>query len=269
MKTGVLLLLVLGGIAVATRGDILLEDNYNNGVLGTFLASDTLGGFNETSSDNSTGFTTESDSSARISSASNKNDFRGFLSNNKWGWASTGANHTLKTTWNISSSDLKDKASHMALVWQLDSGVSTAPEIGVMIDMNNTNAYMFSGSTNNHLGFAIDLNPNFGAPGEAFSIEVIFTETAFHISGSNGLFEGDEFFLGDWADSSLTDAETFYSRYSENDYYLGALVQGKGKEGLVVEVDSVTMEAIPEPAVITLIGLFGGGLIVLRRQFSK
>ncbi len=50
---------------------------------------------------------------------------------------------------------------------------------------------------------------------------------------------------------------------------MGAYVNGRSANGLVVEFDSVTLEAIPEPAVISLIGIVGDGMIFSRRIFGR
>lgn len=268
MKFGAVFVLVLS-VALGGRADLLLQDNYDNNSLETFDPSDIRGGFNGQSSSGTPGIiAVESGTVAQISNASNQNDFRGILSNQASGWSTAGGNdHTLVTTWHISSSVLKDKASSMMLTWQTDPNLTTTAEIGVMLDLNNSTAYLFSGSTNNNLGFEVSLDAAFGDPGQAFTITVTFTDATFNVQASDGVFADNETNLfGSWANSNI--ANVFSGRSSSADYYLGAFVQAKGTNGLVVDVDYTTMEAIPEPAILGLIGLFGGGIIMIRRIFD-
>ena len=205
------------------------------------------------------GSVAEASGAAQITSAPKKDDINGMLSTNTVSLSGTGAT-TLITTWDIDSSELKAKSSSLTFTWQTADDLA-APEIGVVLDLINTNSYLYIGDTNSVLG-SIDLSDGFGDPGEAFSLVATFTSGAFLIEGSGSLRSGTGAVLSfgqSWASP----------RSFGEEYRVGALVNANGNAGLAVNIGSVVVEAIPEPAVASLIGIFGGGMIFYRRIFGK
>ena len=251
------LLAVLLGWALPGLADVILLDPFDDGNLGT-APGGINGGFFEVTSGG--GSVTEASGQAQITSASNQNDVNGMLSTNTVSLSGAPGATTLKTTWVVDSSTLKANSSSLTFTWQT-SGSLSAPEIGVMLDLINTNASLYIGDTNTVLG-SIELSDGFGDPGQAFSLVATFTSGTFLIEGSNTLRSSSDDVLsfgGNWASA----------RSFGEAYHVGALVNANGTSGLVVNIGSVKVEAIPEPAVVSLIGLCGGGMIFYRRIFGK
>ncbi|HSR88720.1 MAG TPA: hypothetical protein VLL07_07170, partial [Pontiella sp.] len=100
--------------ALPGQAEILLSDPFENGVLGT-APGGTNGGFYTVSSGG--GSATETNGQAQITSSSNQNDVNGMLSTNTVSLSGTPGATTLKTTWTVSSSDLKAKSSSLTFTW--------------------------------------------------------------------------------------------------------------------------------------------------------
>jgi len=245
--------------ASTASADPLLADLFNNNILAT--STQLNGGFYIIGS--GSGNVLEAGGVASITNSANKNDTYGILSSNTVSMSSIAGATTMITRWEASNSDLKDKASLMAYTWQTADSLTDTPSISVIIDMNNTNISLYIGDSDISLG-SIELSADFGAPGDAFSLVATFTSGNFIVSGEGDLVKkdgvsGDILFHGSWG----------VTPRSFEDYHLGAVVTAKGNNGLIVNLDSVTVDAIPEPAVISLIGIFGGGMIFSRRIFGR
>jgi hypothetical protein len=248
---------ILLGWTLPGLAEVILSDPFANDNLGTAPAG-TNGGFFAVSSGG--GSVTETNGEAQITSAPIKDDVNGMLSSNTVSLSDAPGATTLKTTWNVAGSDLKAKSSSLTFTWQTTDSLA-APDIGVILDLNNTNAYLYIGDTTNVFG-EIELSDGFGDPGQAFSLVATFTSGAFLIEGGGTLKSGSEDVLsfgGSWPST----------RSFGEEYHIGALVNANGKDGLVVRIGSVEVEAIPEPAVVSLIGLCGGGMIFYRRIFGR
>lgn len=255
MKTGLLVLLVMGGIASSAQGSILLADLFDNNDLAT--ANQFKGGYYDQGA--GSGEVAESGTVAQISNSSNKNDFFGMLSSNSVASSTITPETQIRTTWVISDSYLKAKTSSLIFTWQTSDVFTLTPEFGVIVDLNNQTLSMFANSTNNILDSVV-LDPTFGDDGDFFSLTATFSETGFEVRGSDDLKSA--------APSNPLLASTWGASLSNTDEYrAGVFVNAIGQNGLIVDVDSITIEAIPEPAVLGLITVFGGGIILFRRLF--
>lgn len=241
---------------VNSFADVILSDSFSNGDLATYT-NGVSGGFYIIGS--GSGEATEVDDVVRVTNSSNKNDTYGILSSNTVSLTSVPGATSLVTRWEVTDSDLKDKTSLMAFTWQTSDMLTDTPDIAVVLDLNNTNASLFVGGDTNSLA-DIELEANFGAPGDAFSLTATFTSSGFVVVGEGELTAksgspGDILFAGSWG----------VSPKSFEGYHVGATVKAKGTNGLIVDLESVTVDAIPEPAVIGLIGLGGGSMLFYRR----
>jgi hypothetical protein len=246
-----LVTLVVGMNAAAV---IVLEDPFDTGNLATFT-NGVNGGFTVIGSG---GVAEEEGDIARISNAQNGTDF-GILST---GTFSLSGADELKTTWIISDSDLKNNAKSLTFVWQQEAVLNaTDPELSLILDLDTEDAYFLRDGT---VVTNDSLEATFGMVGDAFVVAATFSLTGGDVGGSGALQNGGppstDLNLGAlWGGSAPTLANL----------HVGAFANGKGNNAMVIEFDSVTVETIPEPAVISLIGLFGGGMIFSRRIFGR
>lgn len=240
----------------ACQADIILRDLFDSGNLATYFMTggQTNGGFNIIGSGGSA-LEDGSSGKATISNAPNGSPF-GILSA---GTVSLGGAPKLKTTWIITDSSLKDNAESLVFTWQLGTDLETSPAVALVLDAQNSEAYLLT--TGNTNGIA-EIDFSFGATNDAFAVVTELSLDRYDVAGTGALKTRSESepiaFGAEWASGSPA---------LEN-IYVGAYVNGKSNNGLVVEFDSVTVETIPEPAVISLISLAGGGMIFYRRIFS-
>ena len=163
----------------------------------------------------------------------------------------------MKTTWVITDSSLKNNAESLVFTWQLGTDLETSAAVALVLDVQTSEVYlMTSGNTN----AIVEVDVNFGATNDTFVVITEFTLDNYSVAGL-----GD---LKDRSDSQVVFGDSWASP-PETDIYVGAYVNAKAANGLVVEFGSVKVETIPEPAVISLIGLFGGGMIFSRRIFGR
>ena len=257
MKSRFLFILSLGAAFIA-RGDLLLQDFFDNNNLPT--ANEPTGGYYAQGSGN--GSVVESGTVATLSSSANKNDYYGMLSSNSVSASAITPTTPVRTSWYVSNSDLKAKTSSLIFTWQTSDTLTLTPEFGVLVDLNNQTLNMFANTTNNILDSVL-LDADFGDSGDTFELTAIFTETGFEVVGSESLLKG-----GLPASPPLLAASWGFSISEADEYRAGVFVQANGNDGLVVDVDRITIESIPEPAVVTLIALSGGALLVSRRIFG-
>lgn len=108
----------------------------------------------------------------------------------------------------------------------------------------------------------VEIDVSFGATNDAFAVVTEFSLSDYAITADGDLQDrsnGPFGYTDDWR----------FGAPPQNDIYVGAYVNAKSNDGLVVEFDSVTVETIPEPAVISLIAMFGGGMFFSRRIFGR
>jgi hypothetical protein len=244
------------GFALTGKADPILQDFFDDGVVET---SDQFnGGFYVSGSG---GSALEAGNKLQLSNAQNGSTY-GVLSTNKFSWtpATPGAD-TLRTTWVVTDSDLKAKTSLLTFTWQSQDDFNGTPAISLVLDLLNTNATLnVDGS---QVGDEILLDVDFGGSSQAFTVVAEFSVNSMRLIGYDALKDRSKDFLDVSFASGWGSFPTF------NNIRLGASVNAKSNDGLVVEFDSVTVEAIPEPAVISLISLFGGGMIFSRRIFGR
>lgn len=252
-----LLSILLCGVISSTQADVILKDLFDFGGLGVGGSTDGQinGGFNIIGSDG-TAVEDSGRGKATISNAPNGSQY-GILSA---GTVSMGGEPTLRTRWNITDSSLKNNAESLVFTWQLGTDLETSPSIALVLDVQNSEIYILSsGNTNGNE----QIDVSFGATNDVFSVVTEFTLDRYNVAGSDDLkqrISNAPISFGDkWASSSP----------AMDNIYVGAYVNGKAANGLVVEFDSVTVETIPEPAVISLIGIFGAGIIFSRRIFGR
>ena len=257
-----LLIISLMSVSLASTGfaDLLLDDQFDNDNLRT--SNQFKGGYYTQGQGN--GSVSESGTIATLSSSANKNNFYGMLSSNTVSASSITPSTPVSTTWIISNSNLKAKTSSLIFTWQKASELTLSPEFGVLVDLNNQTLNMFANTTNNILD-TVQLHVDFGQTNDAFRLTAIFNQGNFEVYGEGALLKGGKSFL----DPLLTRTWGDNAPVSGDEYRAGVFVQANGKDGLVVDVDRITIAAIPEPAVISFIGLFGGGLLVCRRIFCR
>lgn len=247
---------MLCGLLFTAQADVILKDLFDDGTLATFSATggQVNGGFDIIGSG---GAAIEDgvENKVRISNAPSGSQY-GILSS---GTVSLGGAPRLRTTWEITDSSLKNNAESLVFTWQLSTNLATSPVIALVLDVQNNEVYlMTSGNTNQN----VEIDVSFGATNDVFSVVTEFSLESYNVEGSGALEERNVnipiAFGLPWS-SGAPDLDNFH---------VGVYVNGKSSNGLVVEIDSVTVETIPEPAVISLISLFGGGMLISKRVFS-
>lgn len=262
MNKFVLSLFLLSISMLNCNADFLIFDDFDNGALESGGANAVNGGFYEI--DNGTqnpGSTVELGSIASMNDGQNQNIY-GILSNEALDFSSF---NSVTTRWTVTQYSIKNKSSYMAFTWQTNSAYTSTPDLQVTINLDTQELILESGDGVDLGKVAID--PSFGTTNSSFELTAIFTKSDFTIRGSDGLKD----VTLQPVNLSKTWAELGKSHPSVVDggLQIGALLNANGNGGLLADVDSVTVEAIPEPAVIALIGIFGGGILVSRRWFNR
>jgi hypothetical protein len=264
MKKAIILLFV-GAIAMAGHASLLMEDQFTDGVLGT--SAQLNGGFSIVGSGGTTTEAPSGDSTEnwiQIANAPNESSY-GILGANTFNWDSEAAGQEiLRTTWVISDSYLKSKVQTLSFSWNDASDTDfSSPAILLELDLVTTNATLFNNTT--EVG-TIDLDIGFGGDGEFFTVVAEFSANAARLQGEGSLKERDATPLEETF--SVPGATWALPEFSGG-LKVGAEVVAKANNGLIVEFESVKVEAIPEPAVMTFITIFGFGLIFGRRIFAR
>ncbi len=101
---------------------------------------------------------------------------------------------------------------------------------------------------------------------DGFVLTTTFNSDGYTIKGTGLSTDGlDTITLeGDWSEAS----ESYTDLFADS-YRIGTLINGQNPGAASFDVGSVRVEAIPEPAVISLIGLFGGGMIFFNRIYGR
>ena len=260
MKSGLFVFLVLG-LTTVGHAKIVLRDYFDNDDLATAPASTNVaGGFYEVDNGvNKDGFSEEIGGYARLVNGTKKN-ITGLISSNTVNLLSSSV-----TTWNIRDYDISNVSSYIGMTWQTDAGYTPYPELSIIADLTGNGLTFFENGTNTigHQNLTLAFEDFSG-----FSLISSFNETSYSISGiginlDGGLGETNVIFSGNWVG-----AEKSYADLLLDDYHLGAFVNGQNNEAASYNIESVSVDVIPEPTVMALIGLFGGGLLVSRRIFG-
>lgn len=262
MKWIAVFFFVLSGVLGACASQIFLYDLFDDGVLST--SEQVNGGFTEAGPGN--GSASEDDGPfARVSNAPSGSSY-GILSASTFDWDPTvSGQDTLRTTWHISNSDLKKSTSLLTFVWQdaADTDFS-APEIRLEVDIVNSVATLYDES-----GFVGDVlvDVDFGQSNHAFRVITEF-------NADSAIFRGE----GDLKTRAKDPVDAIFGAsagewelpfFSGRPMRVGVENLASSNGGLVVDIASVKMEAIPEPAVVSFIAVFCVGTIFVRRIFVR
>lgn len=244
------------------HADFLIFDDFDNANLATGGINAINGGFYEV--DNGTqnpGSASESGSIVSLNDGQNQNIY-GILSNEA---VDFGAFNSVTTRWTVTQYSIKNKSSYMAFTWQTNSAYTSTPELQVTINLETQELVLESGDGVD-LG-KVDIDPAFGLTDSSFELTAVFTESDFTIRGSGGLKDvtlEPVNLTRTWAEVGKS-----HPNVVDGGLQIGTLLNANGNGGLLADVGLVTVEAIPEPAVIAFIGIFGGGLLVARRWFGQ
>lgn len=262
MKRGLILFLIMNGVVSSFASQILLQDLFDNSDLTS--STQIHGGFSIVGN-NGSAVEDAGTAFARISNAANGASY-GILSTNQFNWNPlVSGEETLRTTWNISNSDLKKSTSLLTFVWQDAADTDfAAPEIRVEVDIVNHVATLYdeSGIVGN-----VDVDVDFGGTNDAFTVSTEFSAASVLLRGSGDLRTRELNPIDARFDASPAGWVLPFS--SGRSFRVGVENLASSQGGLVVDVNSVTIEAIPEPAVASFISLFCVGLIFVRRIFTK
>lgn len=250
----ILLFSLIVGFACGVEADLLLRDLFDDGNLGTTGAGDGQlnGGFNVIGSG---GIATETANRATLANAPTGSKF-GILSG---GTFSLGSFEGIKTTWVVTDSSLKNNAESLVLTWQAGSDFENTPAVALILDLTTSDPTARF-EINGLVATNLNMSASFGATNDIFSIVATFTPASYGVGGSGSLKEPG---------GATLDFSNTWTTPGLDSIRVGAYVNGRGNDGLVVEFDSVTVEAIPEPAVATLIFLSGGGILLIRRLIHR
>jgi len=260
LKKWMIMTLVLGMVSVA-QAAIILEDFFDNNDLATALMPpNTAGGFYEVDNGQpKSGTSDEMDGKARLINGTSKN-ITGLLSNTKVNLGPSSI-----TTWAIRNYDISNVSSYIAVTWQTSDTYTDYPELSIVADLEGNGISFLENGTNtiDHQDLTLDFNDFNG-----FSLIATFSETSYLIQGVSLNLGGEigdtnVVFSGNWSG-----AEQSYNDLHQADYHIGALVNGKNNSAASYDIETVSVVTIPEPAVITLVSLFGIGFIGLHRLFS-
>lgn len=250
---------VVMGMVSSGYSDPLMWDDFDNDDLG---AGGINGGFVEV--DNgvaNNGSTTEAGSVASMEDGQNANIY-GMVSTN--GFLLNGYS-SVTTRWDVTQYSIKNKISYMAFTWQNSRGYESAPALQAVIDLESGELTLQIGD-DVPLG-SVELDLAFGSTDSSFVLTAVFDAAGYTITGGGSLKDislQPVSLTSTWANHGKTHGDIF----SEN-LHLGALLSAKGNGGLEANIDSVRLDAIPEPAVAGLISIFGGGMLVSRRIFAR
>jgi hypothetical protein len=246
-------------LVLSAQADPIFYDDFEDGALATGGAGTVNAGFFEIDNGGpgQAGSVEETGGVARLSSGSTKNVY-GMLSATSVSLASP---EGVRSTGNVVGYSLKDSISYMAFNFQTSSSYDDTPEVQVLLNMTNGQVTVTSDGVEVAPGGSFDVNLFAGE--ESFSIVLEYTPDQLE-------------FVADFKDNGLTDI-TFVSGWNSGisplkaatTYHHGIFVNGEGNSAVVADVGDILTEPIPEPAVISLIGIFGGGMIFSRRIFGR
>ncbi len=250
---------LLGLTSLASADVILLQDLFDLPPLAD--SSQTKGGFGEV--DNGTGgngTAVESGGVVTLTDGSTPNIF-GIVSSNQ---ESFNSYPEITTTWMIEQYSFKNKVSYMAFTWQATDAYESTPGVVMIIDLDSGELRL---EVNDESIGEVAIDTNFGESDSSFTLTATFTQARFTLVGAGENFRNQDGsalrLTADWVGSGGNVRDTL-----DGDMHVGSLLNAKGSQGLIADIDSVTV-SIPEPAVISLISLFGGGMIFSRRIFGR
>ncbi|MEM9020590.1 MAG: PEP-CTERM sorting domain-containing protein [Planctomycetota bacterium] len=283
MMTNHKLLLAAGvGLLVAAQpgtADTLLDDHFSNSDLGT--NPDTGGGFVYQS--NGAGITdgsaTEAGSLAQIVDGTEANT-AGIRSSSAFDLSDSGLTYTV--TWEVDSWDMVPNANPERVFFTLQTndswvfaGDAEESRIVLAITASNTDGsgesntaslrYQNRSASSNTNFFTdlFDLGSVTDDP-DGFTATLTFDATGFSFT-TTGLDATNQVNISDtWADLG-TDFATAFG--TDGSVHVAAYVQDGGTSGGELDIDRITLTAVPEPGSLALVGL--GGLLVAARRRRK
>lgn len=252
-------IIVTLGLVIMAQADPVFYDTFDNNDLATGSGPSVNAGFFEidNSGPGNAGSVTEIDGAAVLTSGATKNIY-GMLSSNSVPLATPGG---IETTWRVEGYNLKDNAAYLAFTWQQDSSYDDTPELRILLNMTNGQITVTSNGelVDDTHNFDVDI---FAGATNSFSLVVSHApDTLAFNSEVNGSGLDDISFFHEWSLSSPLK--------SGEEYHHGAFVNGEGNGAITAAIDYVVTVPIPEPAVASLIGLFGGGMIFYRRILGR
>jgi hypothetical protein len=243
-------------------GDVVLRDRFDDGTLATApeATGNINGGFYEVTNDSGKDGASFEDSGRAVVVNGSTPNITGILSSGTVDM-SLGA----VTAWDIRGYDLAANSSYMALVWQTENDFTDQPKLSLRFDLINDRISFYANDI--ELEFAAldiafsDLN-GFSAISEFTPSGYVIGGYGIDPEGASG--ETNIVFSGTWGAGSLSFSELF-----STEYHIGSMVNGKGNANVYFGIDEVSVDAIPEPAVLGLIVLFGSCLFGANRVFRS
>jgi hypothetical protein len=252
------------GLSLSLQAELVMKDLFDNGDLSTAASTEQQinGGFKRIGAFVGDGTASEQGGVAQLENDGFFSQY-GILSLNSVDLANPDES---TTTWMLKQYALKTKVNAFSLTWQSQSSYTDYPQARVEIDLvAETLAFIVN---EQELG-SVQIDNEFGNGETSFEIMAVFTDSSFSITASNGLdlaSGGPVELTGDWLDGSGTDQRGALGE----EMYLGTVIDAElFGTGLEMDVDSITVDAIPEPTVIALLGIYGGGLLFYRRIVAR
>ncbi|MDF7801599.1 hypothetical protein P4C99_19130 [Pontiellaceae bacterium B1224] len=258
MNMRILVVCLLVGMVSAIQAGVVLEDSFNDGVLAT--SQELNGGFYEVSDSAPKDlFSDEVDGVARLRNGSQPN-LTGLLSSNTVTLLPGSV-----TTWSVRDYAISSASSYFAMTWQVTDAVAT--ELSLVADLTGGGFLFYQGGTNLLAQENVTLA---FSDSDGFSLSASFDEEGYTIEGISmnvaNVGNTNVTYSATWAEVGLAYDDLFF-----DDYHVGAHVSGSNDAGDSFNIESVTVDSvvIPEPAVLSLIGIFGGGFVFCRRLFGR
>jgi hypothetical protein len=256
MNMRMLIVCLLAGMVSVIRADVVLQDFFTDGVLGTSLELN--GGFYEVSDDESKDLSSYEDGgTARLLNGSETN-LTGLISLNTATFLPGSV-----TTWTIHDYSISSASSYFAVTWEATDALRT--ELSLVADLQGDGLLFYNGGTNllaqENLTLAFD-------DADGFSFVASFDEVGYTLEGISlnvaNVGNTNVSFSATWDEVGLAYDDLFFG-----DYHVGAYVSGADASGDSFNIEGVTVDsiAIPEPGVLSLMGLFGGGIFMIRRLY--
>ncbi|RKX41889.1 MAG: hypothetical protein DRP64_10700 [Verrucomicrobia bacterium] len=259
MKKNVIVLWIMGSLVASGSADVFLEDLFDDGNLATSLQLN--GGFYEVDNGLSKdGFSGETNGNARLVNGTQKN-ITGLISSNRVDLSSGSI-----TRWDIRDYEISNVSSYIAVTWQTSTDYTMYPELSIIADLEGNGITFLADGTNTlgHQDLTLGFDDHSG-----FSLLSTFDSDGYTIAGFGIQLNGETtqtniVFSGNWSGSQKTYIDLFKDSYS-----IGVFVNGQNNGAASFNIEAVSVEPIPEPAVIGLIGIFGGGIILSHRIFGQ
>lgn len=264
------------GSSAAFGAVTLLDDHFNDGVLGTNPG--TGGGFGALGNGvGAAGTVTESGSQAKIVEGTSSNTY-GILSSSAFNladsnlaytvtwtvanWNSPGSSGTRRTFFTLQSNDdwlFNGGAEESRISLNLDEGANTAS-----LQYQNR-----SGSANtNFVSSSFALDSTFAGDSDGFTVNLVLDANGYSFTTTGLATTSQVNLTGTWA--GLTNGGTDFATVLGTDgpMHVGAYIQNSATTSTAapLDIDRITLTSIPEPSGVALLGLSGLCLVARRRR---